>query len=379
MTIYTTPLQFGYFFCLAMWLIFLYRGFRENRLSDKLLGWVMFILAMELQDYTFGFAGINFLWNEMNGFPRGVGLLFGPVVYFYFKAQVNRSFRIDRKALLHFVPYALYFLYHIVFFLQGPRAIEWRQNSDMDMVLSYVLMIGRWTSYIIYLLLCLRIYKRYKKWSLNQFSNEELISFNWFRNFIYAMIFWLVSREVMNILDAIFDLDFHQDWWWNLVLVVVCFYIGLAGYSQVQPAQINFNFDGSSEDKSDAQMEDSKGTSKDGGNEKIDKLASELSAVMEKERLFLNQDLNLQYLSKRLKTNSVELSAAINQSFERNFNDYINALRVEEFIKLSQDEKRKHFTLLSNAYDAGFSSKSTFNRAFKKIKGKTPREYLSQL
>ncbi|MFK7785312.1 MAG: helix-turn-helix domain-containing protein [Crocinitomicaceae bacterium] len=54
----------------------------------------------------------------------------------------------------------------------------------------------------------------------------------------------------------------------------------------------------------------------------------------------------------------------------------MNALRVEEFIQLSQDEKRKHFTLLSNAYDAGFSSKSTFNRAFKKIKGKTPREYL---
>lgn len=375
MTIYTTPLQFGYFFCLAMWLIFLYRGIRQNRLSDKMLGWVMFILAMELQDYTFGFAGINFLWNELNGFPRGVSLLFGPVVYFYFKAQVNRSFKIDRKALLHLVPYALYFLYHIVFFIQGSDAVEWKQNSDLDNVLSYLLMIGRWVSYIVYLVLCLRIYKRYKRWTLNQFSNEELINFNWFRNFIYAMIFWLVSREIMNILDAIFDLDFHQDWWWNLVLVVVCFYIGLAGYSQVQPAQINF--DDAPEDIPDELNKES--SNKDESNLKIDKLASRLSEVMENERLYLNQDLNLQYLSKRLKTNSVELSAAINQSFGKNFNDYINALRVEEFIRLSLDEKRKHFTLLSHAYDAGFSSKSTFNRAFKKIKGKAPREYLSQI
>ena len=65
-----------------MWGVFLVRGYREGRLSDTLLGWLMFILAMELQDYTFGFAGINILWDELNGFPRGVSFLFGPVVYF---------------------------------------------------------------------------------------------------------------------------------------------------------------------------------------------------------------------------------------------------------------------------------------------------------
>ena len=83
----------------------------------------MLILALELQDYTFGFAGINFLWNEMNGFPRGVSLLFGPVVYLYFRSQINRSFRVDKRARLHFVPYAIYFVYHIIFFVQGPEAV----------------------------------------------------------------------------------------------------------------------------------------------------------------------------------------------------------------------------------------------------------------
>lgn len=375
MTIYTTPLQFGYFFSLAMWIVFLYRGFNQNRFSDKMLGWVMFILAMELQDYTFGFAGINVLWNELNGFPRDVGLLFGPVIYFYFKSQINRSFRITKSDLLHFVPYAVFFTYHIVFFVQGAEVVEWRQSSAMDNVLFYVLLVVQWTSYVYYCWHCLKIYTRYKEWSLNQFSNVELIGFNWFRNFIYAMIIWLVSRQVMNVLDAIFDLDFHQDWWWNLVLVVVAFYIGLAGYSQTQPAQINFNFDDSSTDEVSNQI-DSKNATED-SNPKFDLLAEKLSEVMEKEQLFLNQELNLQYLSKRLKTNSVELSAAINQTFKKNFNDYVNTLRIEQFIRLSQDEKRAHFTLLSNAYDAGFSSKSTFNRAFKKIKGKAPREYLA--
>jgi len=208
MSIYTTPLQFGYFFALLMWIIFNYRGFKENRLSDKLLGWIMFLLAMELQDYTFGFAGINVLWNELNGFPRGVSLLFGPIVFFYFLSQVNRSFRLTSKHLWHFLPYAFYFIYELSAFVQGPAVVESRYASTLNQVLSYIHILARIASYAYYLSRCLIIFKRYRKWSLNQFSNIELINFNWFRDFIYAMIFWLVCREVMNIIDSIYDLDF---------------------------------------------------------------------------------------------------------------------------------------------------------------------------
>ena len=378
MTIYTTPLQFGYFFRLIMFLMLLYRGILQRRLSDKMLAWVMFLLAMELQDYTFGFAGINVLWNELNGFPRGVTLLFGPVVYLYFRSQINRSFRITRRWWLHFIPYTVFFLYHIVFFVQGPEAVAWRQESQMQQVLYYIFLVVQWASYIYYLSACLGIYRRYRRWSLNQFSNEELIGFNWFRNFILAMLVWLVARQVMNILDMVLDLSFYQDWWWNLVLVVVAFYIGLTGYAQPQPSKINFEH-ASSETPED---QNSKGAATGNTTTPSDKntlIAQRLNQVMTEDRLFLDQDLNLQDLAKRVKTNSVELSAVINQQFHQNFNDYINALRVEEFIRLSQDQQRQHLTFLSNAYDAGFSSKSTFNRAFKKLKGTSPGVYLKTL
>ena len=60
MSIYTTPLQFGYFFSLLMWVLLLIRGYKNQRLSDKLLGWIMFILAMEMQDYTYGMNSMAF-------------------------------------------------------------------------------------------------------------------------------------------------------------------------------------------------------------------------------------------------------------------------------------------------------------------------------
>lgn len=377
MSIYTTPLQFGYFFSLVIWVLLLVRGYREQRLSDRLLGWIMFILAMELQDYTFGFAGINVMWDEFNGFPRSVSLLFGPVVYFYFLAQTNRSFRLKKSHLWHFLPYGIYFIYKMAFFVQGPAAVESLHASTLDLVASYVLRIAAVTSFAYYLSQCLLIYKRYRIWSMEQFSNLDLIDFKWFRNFIYCMIFWLAFREIMVVLDVIFSLDFYQDWWWNLALVAVAVYIGLAGYAQKQPARIDFIPDPTPESQGIAPIQNHElPADKDARDPEKSALASRLGLLMETERLFLQPELSLQELAQHLQTNPVQLSAAINQVFGKNFNDYINGLRIEEFIKKHTADTNRRYTLLSLALDSGFNSKATFNRAFKKIKGSAPQEFL---
>ena len=377
MSLYTTPLQIGYFFSLLMWILFMVRGFKEQRLSDKLLGWIMFILAMELQDYTFGFAGINILWNELNGFPRGVSLLFGPVVYFYFRAQVDRSFRLRRVHLWHFFPYAFSFFYQLGAFVQGPEAVEAQQSSQLFTILSISERFIRIASFVYYLSQCMIIYKRYRQWSYQQFSNPDLISFTWFRNFIYSMIFWLVFREVMNVMDAWLQLAFYQDWWWNLALAATALYIGLAGYEQKQPAKIDFNLSQIKISNSDSSIHTSTSLEVTEESEKSS-IAARIQELMKNERLYLQADLNLQELAQHLQINAVQLSATINQVFNKNFNDYINGLRIEEFIRLYKADVNQKYTLLSIALDSGFNSKATFNRAFKKIKGSSPKEFLGE-
>lgn len=379
MSIYTTPLQFGYFFSLIIWLLLLVRGYREQRLSDRMLGWIMFILAMELQDYTFGFAGINFLWNELNGFPRSVSLLFGPVVYFYFLSQTNNAFRLKKTHLWHFLPFGIYFSYKMFFFLQGSEAVDAIHASELDLVLSYVLRIGLIASFFFYLWRCLTIYKHYRFWSLEQFSNLDLIDFKWFRNFIYCMVFWLAFREIMFVLDAIFSLDFYQDWWWNLALVAVSIYIGLAGFSQKQSVRINFDPDPTAEilEKAPKQMHMAP-IEKEATDPEKSSLADKLNSLMQTEKLFLQPELSLHELAQHLQTNPVQVSATINQIFGKNFNDYVNGLRIEEFIRLYSKDINRRYTLLSLALDSGFNSKATFNRAFKKIKGNSPQEYLNR-
>ncbi|WP_111672547.1 helix-turn-helix domain-containing protein [Algoriphagus litoralis] len=376
MSLYTTPLQFGYFFCLLIWILLLIRGYKNQRLSDRLLGWVMFILAMELQDYTFGFAGINFLWDELNGFPRGVTFLFGPIVYFYFLSQTNRSFSFRREHLWHFLPYFFYLVYHLAFFIQGKEVVLKLQESTLDLVMGYVFRISYIISFIYYLSKCLKIHQSYKVWSLGEFSNSDQIDFNWFGNFIYSMIFWLFFREVFMIIDVLIILDFYQDWWWNLALVAVALYIGIVGYSQKQPAQIYYPFSAQGKPNGEPPQPRLNANAKEILTEKEkDHLSKRLAALLEKDRLFLQADLSLHQLSQHLQTNPTLLSATINQLIGMNFNDYINSFRIEEFIKKYQEKKNRSYTLLSLAFDSGFNSKATFNRAFKKTKGCSPQEF----
>lgn len=57
------------------------------------------------------------------------------------------------------------------------------------------------------------------------------------------------------------------------------------------------------------------------------------------------------------------------------FNDYINGYRVEEYLQKIATPQYQHLTLLAVAFECGFNSKTTFNRAFKKMTGKAPSAF----
>lgn len=68
------------------------------------------------------------------------------------------------------------------------------------------------------------------------------------------------------------------------------------------------------------------------------------------------------------------VSAVINRRFGGTFWDYVNRLRVEA-VRACLADRADTRTLLDIAYDCGFTSKSTFNAAFKRQLGETPSSY----
>ncbi len=97
---------------------------------------------------------------------------------------------------------------------------------------------------------------------------------------------------------------------------------------------------------------------------------------MEDEKLYLQKDLTINTLSEHLKTNRTYLSIVINESFNKNFNAFINEYRINEAMRLLI--KNKNYTIEGVAQEVGFNSKSSFNIAFKKHSGITPSFFIKK-
>ncbi|TGK20690.1 AraC family transcriptional regulator [Leptospira fluminis] len=109
------------------------------------------------------------------------------------------------------------------------------------------------------------------------------------------------------------------------------------------------------------------------GGVDLDAVKARLLELMEKEKAYREEALKIQDLAQRLLLTPHQLSRILNETYGKNFNEFVNGFRIEEAkVLLLEDEER---TVLSIGYEVGFNSKSTFNAQFLKISGKTPQEW----
>tara|TARA_R100000935_G_scaffold13736_4_gene27554 strand:- start:137914 stop:139716 length:1803 start_codon:yes stop_codon:yes gene_type:complete len=108
----------------------------------------------------------------------------------------------------------------------------------------------------------------------------------------------------------------------------------------------------------------------------IKKYRTELEQIMIDYKLYLNPDLSLKDLASYLELPANYVSQLLNLGFQKNFSEYVNTFRVNEFKERVLQEENKGLTIMAVAYDSGFNSKTVFNTFFKKIEGITPNAYL---
>lgn len=108
-------------------------------------------------------------------------------------------------------------------------------------------------------------------------------------------------------------------------------------------------------------------------------MGNHLIRYMQDAKPYLNPDLKLQDVASAIGCNSVELSQLLNVYLKTNFADFVNQYRIDEFIIRVQDKSAVKYTLASLSEQCGFSSRTSFFRSFKKIKGTTPAEYVREM
>jgi AraC-like DNA-binding protein len=104
-------------------------------------------------------------------------------------------------------------------------------------------------------------------------------------------------------------------------------------------------------------------------------LFATLQDFMRNKKPYQDTELTLFMLAKQLGIHPNHLSPIINQHHNQNFFDYVNEYRVNDVKDALLSNKYDSHSLLGVAFECGFNSKASFNRAFKKFTGLTPSEF----
>lgn len=103
---------------------------------------------------------------------------------------------------------------------------------------------------------------------------------------------------------------------------------------------------------------------------------SKLKQSMETDQNYLDPALSLRKLAENIHIHPNQLSWLLNESFQKNFNEFVNKYRLNHFKNLVLQPASKNITIIGLAYDSGFNSKSVFNTFFKKEEGLTPSQWV---
>ena len=101
---------------------------------------------------------------------------------------------------------------------------------------------------------------------------------------------------------------------------------------------------------------------------------------LETNQYYLKQECNLHNVSKKINTNTTYVSKVINHFHNKNFNTYINDLRIQyAIIRLKEDSKFRSYSIKSIAEEVGYKSADSFTKYFKQHTGLLPSFYIKKL
>ena len=275
-----------------------------------------FMYVSKITDYEFSIKkhfAIPIIFLILNLFA----ILFIPFQEFLLYAK---SFFIDYREL-HIFPKSIYFV-GVFIILTGQifyyiyRILSLLKKHQINIGNNFAYTEGINLRWLIALCILMFIYFGLGKWLVHYPTSENFIIYNFTTGFIFYGIYFLAINQ-----DKVFD--FENDTLENIV-----------------------------DDR--------------------EKLKNKLIILCKEEKVYLEEKITLSIIAKKIGTNRTYLSEVLNNSFGKNFNDFINEYRVKYSKKLLLNTD---LPIEIVAIKSGFNNISTFYNAFKKVEKTTPSAF----
>jgi len=380
----------GSIFCsiITAYLLF-FRLPEYQQFSGRILGFSMLFFSLGACIYLLIHSGWILQVPFMFKTAAPVNFLIPPFAYIYIRSVLKDEQKFTAKDYLHFIPAFFVFVNYIpVYFMPALQKQELLQNIMKDFSLSYLtgngyigekyLFFARMAQSIVYLFFQWKLVVDYKKeLLLDKYEGHTNEVIKWLKTFN-----WLFSSTILGyiILFIIVSSDPSLAKSEQIMLIpghILAFsFLGFSTYLLVHP-QVLFGLPYAKSDSRSVHdlhiiKNDTVAVPKE-----YDEEIFQLKKYFEEQHPYLNNDLNINEVAVALDIPAREVSFIINQHFNQRFTDFVNMYRIKYVNQKIKTGYLNKFTVESLSKEAGFSSKSTFNVAFKKVNLCTPSEYIA--
>jgi AraC-like DNA-binding protein len=372
---------------ISFFLEFLLLSKKGKDKADKILAVWMFFIGLHLFLFYLFNSGLYLKYPATIGIIMPLPLIHGPLLYFYVGTLSNQLPERKIFRLIHFAPPLLMYGYLIHFFiLPAGEKIRIMQSGGAGYeAFNRIKLILFILSGICYVAASQLLLYRHRNNIRKEFSAIEKINLAWLQYLILGICFiWVVVIAVDLVPGDYFKLkNIDSDIFvFTAVVIFVCF-LGFFGLKQTHiftPGIIQLNHFQEEKLSTYPEKKEYEKYAKSGLKDTdAEQLHKQLNEYMRVEKPYLNSEISLSKLGESFGVHSNYLSQVINDRESKNFYDYINGYRIDEFKRIVTDPKKQKLTIMALALECGFNSKSAFNNCFKKLTHQTPSEYMKRV
>lgn len=328
---------------------------RNKSLTGIFLSFFCIFLAL---NFLYDILTLNKIFGYYLKFLDEFSLLLAfPCLYFYVLSLTKNHLEFQKRHLLHCIP-ILFFL--IVWVFPPDSFLSWNRNFNMSLLYRHF----NHLQFLAYIILIFRSIKENDKVSKELISSIENGNLKWIKDLLVLLSILFVALILDNagLIDG------------NLIAIPLLLFTYWLGYHTINQKDIYYNISDDFKMETVIQEQNRYKNSKlTEANKKA--FAATIEEFMSREKPYLNNEITLTSLANKLDLKPIHLSQVLNEEFKENFYAFINRYRIIESQRLLKDERYQNYSIQAIAFEAGFNSMSTFNKAFKEMVGKSPSNY----
>ena len=281
----------------------------------------------------------------------------GPLLYLYYRSQLNMGGRADRWLPLHFLPAVTVAMSLVPFFALPPmeRLLLLQQRSAYSTLLR-ALSLGPKISVLTYVVACALANREV----LRSAGRDPSLRTPLLRA-LWALLFPTALGISAGILSAVLGKPaLLRVSVYSLPLLLILFYLLSVRHPDLLP-------------KITREMRRGIYARSKLEHINVPEIARRMDLMMAQDQLYADEDLSLQKLAASLDVTHHQLSQILNEQLGTPFKGYVNRFRVDAARRMLLAEPDR--SILSVAFAVGFNSKSAFHRTFNETVGTTPLQF----